>query len=77
VSRDEALAKLISMCHHCFVRGVLGRRSGDRKHDIPPQDDFRQAFRTMNRLYMEAKREALKGQRDISKPPATRRRRAA
>jgi hypothetical protein len=39
MTRDNAIAKLISVRHHCFARGVLGRR---------PQDDFRQAFRTVN-----------------------------
>ena len=43
MTRDEALAKLISIRHHCFVRGVLGRSA---------QDDFRQAFRTLNRFYV-------------------------
>ena len=43
MTRDEALAKLISIRHHCFVRGVLGRSA---------QDDFRQAFRTLNRVYV-------------------------
>ena len=65
MSRDD---KLISIRHCCFVRGVLGRS---------PHYDFRQAFRTMNRLYVDAKRDALKGTCDTSKPPATRIREAA
>lgn len=44
MSRDEAIAKLISVRHHCFMLGVLGRS---------PLDDFRHAFRTINRLYVE------------------------
>ena len=43
VTREEALAKLISIRHHCFIRGALGRSA---------QDDFRQAFRTLNRVYV-------------------------
>jgi hypothetical protein len=44
MTRDDAIAKLISVRHYCFVRGVLGRLGGG--------DDFRQAFRTANRLYV-------------------------
>jgi len=44
MTREQALAKLISARHHCFKRGVLGRH---------PLDDFRQAFRTLNRLYVD------------------------
>lgn len=55
-----------SIRHHCFVRGVIGRH---------PDPDFRQAFRTMNRLYVEGEQDALKGPRSVGKPPATRRRR--
>jgi hypothetical protein len=65
---NDALARLCSIRHHCFVRGVLGKN---------PDPDFRQAFRTMNRLYVEVKREALKGQSDVSKRPSERRKRAA
>jgi hypothetical protein len=53
MSREEALAKLISVRHYCFLRGVLGKRSGDRKLDRPPEDDFRAAFREVNRLYVQ------------------------
>jgi hypothetical protein len=44
--------KLISVRHYCFLRGVLGNRSFDRKRDVHPEDDFRQAFREVNRLYV-------------------------
>lgn len=47
---SAAAEKLCSIRHHCFVRGILGkggRAGGD--------DDFRQAFRTVNRLYVQAK----------------------
>jgi hypothetical protein len=27
MSRDEALAKLISLRNHCFVRGVIGKNA--------------------------------------------------
>lgn len=42
MDRQEALEKLISVRHHCFVRGVL-RDEGD----------FRMAFRDVNRLYVQ------------------------
>lgn len=48
----EAIAKLSSVRHHCFVRGVVGSRSKKREEDQPPEEDFRQAFRTVNRLYI-------------------------
>lgn len=67
---NAALEKLISMRHYCFVRGVLGR-GADRS--FGGDDDFRQAFRTLNRLYVEARYSALKGRREAKKPPATRR----
>lgn len=44
MTRIEALAKLISVRHHCFERGVKGRH---------PDGDFRMAFRDVNRLYVE------------------------
>lgn len=63
MSRD-VLAKLISIRHHCFMRGVLGR-DADR---IGGDDDFRQAFRTLNRLYVEVRNgSASKGHRDAQK----------
>jgi hypothetical protein len=70
---NDALAKPCSSRHYCFVRGVLGKGADRRGGD----DDFRQAFRTLNRLYVEAKRDALKGQRDARRQATTRRRRAA
>jgi hypothetical protein len=70
---NEAMAKLSSIRHYCFVRGVTGR-GADR---VGGDDDFRQAFRTINRLYMERKRDALKGQRETQKRVATRRKEAA
>jgi hypothetical protein len=51
MTRLEAFAKLISVRHYCFVRGVMGSRSNKREEDQPPEEDFRQAFRTLNRLY--------------------------
>jgi hypothetical protein len=51
VSRAEALAKLISIRHHCFLRGVLGC-NGER---VGGDDSFRQAFRTVNRAYVKTK----------------------
>jgi hypothetical protein len=52
MNRDEALAILIGARHHCFARGVLGSRSFDRALDEKPADDFRAAFRELNRLYV-------------------------
>ena len=50
---EQARDKLISVRHYCFVRGVL-RSTPDSQ---PGRDeDFRQAFRTLNRLYVELKR---------------------
>ena len=74
MTRDDALAKLISVRHHCFKRGVIGN-DADR---VGGDDDFRQAFRTVKRLYVEVQREiAPQAKRDTQKRPATRRRRAA
>jgi hypothetical protein len=53
MNRDEAFDLLIGARHHCFVRGVLGDRSFDRVLDKKPEDDFRAAFRELNRLYVE------------------------
>jgi hypothetical protein len=53
MTRVEALSTLISVRHHCFARGIIGKRRRDRTEDKPPEDDFRQAFRTLNRLYIE------------------------
>lgn len=47
MTRDEALTKLVSVRHHCFVRGVLNDESG-----------FREAFRDVNRLYVKLRDEA-------------------
>jgi hypothetical protein len=66
MTRDEALAKLISVRHCCFVRGILGQA---------PDSDFRQALRTINRLYVEV-RDRLEVQSDIRKAGARRRRSA-
>lgn len=52
MNRQEILEKLISIRHHCFIRGVTGKRSRLRQYDHPPQDDFRAAFRDVNRLYV-------------------------
>ena len=73
-TREKALAKLISVRHCCFVRGVIGKGA----NRVGGDDDFRQAFRTVNRLYGEVQREiALQAKCDTQKPPATRRGRAA
>lgn len=64
--RKILLAKLISVRHHCFVRGVLGKK---------PDSDFRQAFRTVNRLYVEM-RDRLDGNSGVSKPLVLRRKAA-
>jgi hypothetical protein len=52
MNRDEALAALIGVRHYCFARSVLGNRSFDRALDEKPADDFRAAFRELNRLYV-------------------------
>jgi hypothetical protein len=76
MSRDEALAKLIAIRHYCFVRGILGSRSSTWAGDIPPQDDFRQAYRTTNRLYARLG-DRVEGQSDATHAKLARRRRAA
>jgi hypothetical protein len=57
----EALDKLISVRHYCFVLGILGRNpKGDsRDYHIPvgidsqsPADDYKLAFRELNRAYV-------------------------
>lgn len=53
MSREDAITKLISIRHHCFRRGVLGHNGGRTGGD----DDFRQAFRVVNRCYAELKHE--------------------
>lgn len=59
ISDGEATEKLISVRHYCFVRGVAGRK---------PDGDFRLAFRDLNRLYVELKRQS-----ERSKPPVPQR----
>ena len=76
MTRAEALAKLASVRHHCFVRGILGHRSHDRDLDQPAEDDSRQAFRIVNRLYVRL-RDRLDGQSDATGSSRTRRRVAA
>jgi hypothetical protein len=66
MTREEALAKLISVRHHCFGKGIIGRN---------PDSDFRQAFRTVNRHYVEL-RDRLEATSGVSKPAAKRRRAA-
>ncbi len=44
MNRAEAIEKLISVRHHCFLRGVLDC-----------QDGFNAAFRDLNRLYVALK----------------------
>ena len=51
----EATDKLISVRHYCFARGVAGQKQ---------DGDFRLAFRELNRLYVELKRQS-----ERSKPP--------
>lgn len=48
MTEAEARAKLISIRSYCFARGVVGRLGGR----IGGDDDFRQAFRALNRLYI-------------------------
>jgi hypothetical protein len=59
--KDETngMEKLISARHYCFVRGVVGQH---------PDGDFRMAFRDLNPLYVELKRQC-----ERSKPSATQR----
>ena len=60
---NAAAEKLSSIRHYCFARGVLGRGS-DR--DFGGDADFLQAFRTVNRLYVEARHGiALKAPRSV------------
>ena len=70
---DDVIAKLISVRHYCFARGVLGNRSNKRGEDQPPEKDFRQAFRRMNRVYVRL-RDNIKLE---AVPKRTRRLRAA
>jgi hypothetical protein len=64
MNHEGAIAKLISARRHCFGLGVLGRS---------PDSDFRQAFRTLNRLYVEVRLDiALEGHSGISKPSQAR-----
>ena len=58
MNHDEALDKLISIRHYCFYRGVLYKFL-DGNPDIAgyngQNEDFRQVFRTLNRLYVTLK----------------------
>jgi hypothetical protein len=60
------MEKLISVRHYCFVLGVTGRN---------PDSDFRQAFRTLNRLYVEVC-DRVDGNSGIRKPLVLRRKAA-
>jgi len=62
ISDRDAVDRLISVRHHCFLKGVVGRS---------PDGDFRMAFRDLNRLYVEVKRQS-----ERSKPPVLRRKAA-
>jgi hypothetical protein len=62
----EALDKLISVRHYCFVAGILNRGSFC--------ESYRQAFRTVNRLYVEL-RDAREGQKPHTGRRATQRKR--
>jgi hypothetical protein len=53
ITAKEAADKLISARHYCFARGVL---RGTADSQAGRDEDFRQAFRTLNRLYVEVKR---------------------
>jgi hypothetical protein len=53
MTRAEPIDKLIAVRHYCFVRGVLGNRSTKCGEDRAPEEDFRRAFRTVNRLYVQ------------------------
>jgi len=44
MTRDETLSKLISVRHYCYVEALKGHFQGG--------DGWREAFRTMNRLYV-------------------------
>lgn len=48
MTRSEALEKLISVRHHCFVRGMLQKN---------PDAGFALAFRDLNRLYVNLRDE--------------------
>jgi hypothetical protein len=75
MSRDEGLAKLVSVRHQCFMRGVLGRGAN---RSAGGDEHFRQAFRTLNRLYVQLRAGVdSERQRHAQKPAATRRRKAA
>lgn len=64
-----AAEKLSSIRHYCFVRGIAGQH---------PDPDFKQAFRTVNRLFVEARYDiASKRHSGKGKPAATRIRKAA
>lgn len=65
MSREDAITKLISIRHYCFRRGVLGHSGGRTGGD----DDFRAAFRVVNRLCVEVKHD-----RPGVKPPSRGRR---
>jgi len=41
MNREETLGQLVSIRHHCFVRGIVDNES-----------DFRMAFRDVNRAYV-------------------------
>jgi hypothetical protein len=56
--------KLISVRHYCFVAGILNRG--------PFCESYRQAFRTVNRLYVEL-RNAREGQKPHTGKPAAQR----
>ncbi len=62
----EATGKLISVRHYCFVAGILNRG--------PFCESYRQAFRTVNRLYVEL-RDAREGQKPHARKLATQRKR--
>lgn len=74
---DEATAKLCSVRHYCFCAGILGDRKKGGQNQ-PPEDDFRQAFRIVNRLYVQARHGiALEGQVYPHKSVGGKRRKAA
>ena len=53
LSPSMALEKLMSVRHYCFLRGIVGNRRKDSPNQYHPEDDFKLAFRTLNRLYVQ------------------------
>lgn len=58
---SAVLEKLLSVRHYCFQRGILGNHK--KGHTEDAEQDFRQAFRTLNRLYVAQKRHNNRSER--------------